>query len=332
MDALVTGASGFLGGALTERLVRDGASVRVLVRPTGNLERLRDLPIHTCYGSLEDPKSLAPALEDVDRVYHCAALASDWAPWRAFHRANIAGVRNLLEAAAGIERFVHISTTDVYGYPINVCDEAHPLVDTGLPYNRSKVAGERIVMQYHRDTGLPVTIIRPATIYGPESQSCVGEIAGLLEKGGMVYLNGGRSGAGLLYIDNAVTGILQAAGSPRTIGEAYNLRDETDYTWREFVEALAARMGVPSPRLSIPGRAAWVVGCASEAAYGMFGILHRPLLTRHAVRLFCRDQNYPIEKARAHFGFRSGVSFDEAMERTCAWLQLEAAPMLSPGG
>ena len=226
MTALVTGASGFLGGALTRALVSKGQKVRVLARQASVLTHLSDLPVEVIIGSLEDKTSLRTACRNIEVIYHCAALSYDWGSWNAFYQANMLGVKNLLEATketGGIKRFLHISSTDVYGYPTEACDESCPITDIGLPYNRIKGMGEKFVWDYYKETGLPMTVIRPATIYGPRSKDLVLEIVRLLLKKQMVLINHGDSRAGLLYIDNAVEGIIQAAASPNTVGEAYNL-------------------------------------------------------------------------------------------------------------
>jgi len=326
MTALVTGASGFLGGTLASTLIARGEKVRILARTTSKLDHLKELQLEIAYGSLEDQSSLIEALKGIDIVYHCAALSFDWGRWEEFFQTNVTGVKNLLEAAintSSLKRFLHISTSDVYGYPAKACDESYPITDIGLPYNRSKGMGEKAVRDYHRDTGLPVTIIRPVTIYGPRSKDIVGEIVKLLFKKQMVLINHGKSRAGLLYVDNAVEGITQAATSPNTIGQAYNLRDETDETWKQYVEALADGLEVPYPRLNLSSGLALAVARLLEKLYSTFRIPSRPLLTRHAVYLCFRDQGYSIEKAQHDFGYKSKVSFDEGISRTLSWLRSE---------
>jgi nucleoside-diphosphate-sugar epimerase len=326
MKVLVTGATGFLGGALTNALIGEGQEVRVLARKTSNLNRLSNLPVDVRYGSLEDKPSLIALLEGIDFVYHCAALATDWASWNDFFQANVQGVKNLLEAASeagNVRRFVHISTTDVYGYPVQAVEETYPITDIGLPYNRSKGLEERAVWDSYRETGLPVTVIRPATIYGPCSLSIVVEIAALLLHKQMVLIDGGRHCAGLLYIDNAVEGIRQAALSPQTIGQAYNLRDEGNETWRQFAGALATGLDAGCSWINLPGKLALGIAHLFEIVYRVMGIRSRPLLTRDATYLLYRDQGYPIKKAKQDFSFRSTVSFAEGMERTLAWLASE---------
>lgn len=331
MTTLVTGASGFLGGTLANTLIDKGEKVRILARTTSKLDHLKDLPLEIAYGSLEDQTSLNEALKGIEIVYHCAALSFDWGRWEEFYKANVVGVKNLLAAAVNtgrIKRFLHISTSDVYGYPVKACDESYPITNIGLPYNRSKGMGEKAVWDCYRETGLPITIIRPVTIYGPRSKDIVGEIAGLLLKKQMVLINHGKSKAGLLYIDNAVEGIIEASISPNTIGQAYNLRDETDETWKQYVEALADGLKVPYPRLHLPAGLALALARFLEGLYLTFRIQSRPLLTRHAVYICFRNQGYSIEKAQRDFGFKSKVSFEEGITLTLSWLKSEEGKSL----
>lgn len=324
MTTLITGASGFLGGRLTQLLVQHGEGVRILARSTSDLTYLEGLPIQVVRGDLSDLPALQQAVNGVTHIYHCAGLSSDWGSWDEFHTTNVQGVRNLLQAAAGqdrLERFVHISTTDVYGYPERPPDETFPFTDIGLPYNRSKIIGEQAVWQAHEQAGLPVTVIRPVTIYGPRSKDFVVEIGDLLRQGSMLYFNGGRSHAGLLYIDNAVDGILQAARSPQTLGQAYNLRDDHDATWRQYIDAFAAALSLKRPSLDLPGGLALALARPMEAAYTLLRIRTRPLLTRHALYIMFRDQGYSIDKARKDFAFQSAVTFEQGIERSAEWLK-----------
>jgi nucleoside-diphosphate-sugar epimerase len=213
-----------------------------------------------------------------------------------------------------------VSTTDVYGYPKRPCDETAGFNDIGLPYNRSKGLGERAVRKAARETGVPVTIVRPVSVYGPGSKDFVIEIGNLLRQKQMLYIRGGEVPAGLLYVDNAVEAMIAAATSEDTVGKVYNLRDPELTTWREYVEALAGGMGVEPPRLNLPTAVATALATVSEKLYGALRIKSRPILTRHTVHLFDRDQSYGISQAQEDFGFKSEVGFEEGMRRTIAWL------------
>jgi len=305
-------------------LVDKGARVRVLVRPGTDRRRLAPLDVELVEGSLEDTASLRRAVDGIRTIYNCTGLSTDWARWSAFEQTNVTGVKNLLEAAASAgsaERFLHLSTTDVYGYPVKACDESVEPRDVGLPYNRSKLLGEQAVLDCHKQTGLPVTIVRPVTVYGPRSKDWVIEIGKLLRTGKMMFVDGGSSCAGFLYIDNAVDGIIAAATSPRTNGLVYNLRDGSNETWREYVDALAAGMKAKPVKKSISSRLALGIARASEAVYGGLRVRSRPLLTRHAVYLMSRDQGYGIDRARQDLSFTPSVDFDAGMAATLRWVE-----------
>jgi nucleoside-diphosphate-sugar epimerase len=320
---LVTGGSGFLGSHLVEALVARGEHVRALVRPTSNTAHLETLGVELAYGDLTDLPSLRAATLGIERVYHCAALAADWGPWAAFRAANVSGVRHLLQVAleAGVARFVHVSTTDVYGHPDRPVDETAPYHLRGWPYGDTKIEGERLVWAYYHGHGLPVTVVRPGNLYGPRSVSFVLEIVALLQRGNMIHLGRANRPAGLTYVTDAVDLLLCAAESDRSIGQAYNAVNESDVTWRQYVDRLAAIAGVPRPRVVVPYRLAYLAGWAMEVAYGALHIATRPLLTRLIVEVFGTHQGFSADKAQRELGWAPTVGFDEGMGRVEAWLR-----------
>ncbi len=326
MKTLVTGATGFLGSHLVEALVGRGEEVRALVRPTSQVERLRALDVELVQGDLADAGSLPAAVAGVGRIFHCAALVGDWGSWDDFRRTNVQGVRNLLEAASrtDLSRFVHVSTTDVYGYPGGTgCDESHPYRKRGFPYGDTKIEGEQEVWRYHREKGLPVTVVRPVNIYGPRSKTFVLEFVEVLKDGYMLYVDGGRHVAGLCYVDNLAQAMILAGERPESIGQAYNVSDGSDVTWRQYVTALAAILGVKPFNVSLPHGLIYAVAGVMEAVAGLIRTENRPLLTRTAVELLGTDQNFPIDKARRELGYEPQVGFEEGMDRVAAWLRAE---------
>jgi len=323
MQNLVTGGTGFLGSHLIEALVARGELIKALVRPGSDIRLLERLGVERVTGDLGDTASLSAAVAGVDRVYHCAALASDWGSWVTFEAANVEGVRNLLGAclATNIEKFIHVSTTDVYGHPDHTANEQAPFRLRGWPYGDTKIRGEQLVWDYHCRYGLPVTVIRPAAIYGPRSPTFVGEIVDLLQKRQMMHIGTSIKPAGLGYVDNVVDLMLLAANTEASLGQAYNANDDSVVTWRTYINRLADMIGARHPRITVPHRIAYHLGWAMEGSYRLFKSDHRPLLTRMAVELFATDQSFPIEKARNELGYRPSVGFDEGMERVEAWLQ-----------
>jgi nucleoside-diphosphate-sugar epimerase len=324
VPVLVTGASGFLGGRLVEMLAERGETVRVLARGSSDLRHLSQLPIQIVRGDLGDVAALAEAMRGVRVVYHCAACSTDWADPATYIAANVAGTQNVLDAAvrAGfVERFLHVSTTDVYGYPRVPCDESAPVRDVGLPYNRTKIQGEEAVWRAHREQGLPVTVVRPATIYGPRGKDFVVEIANLLRQRMMLLIDGGRARGGFTYVDNVAQAMMDAAASSKTVGRAYNISDGTGTTWREYTNALADALSYKRPWLALPFPMAMALGAAMEVPFRLLKAKSRPLLTRHAVHLLGHDQEFPTTRARADFGFAPRVAFADGIARSAAWVR-----------
>lgn len=322
MPALVTGGSGFLGGRLAQVLVSRGEQVTVLARAGADLRHLDGLPLRIVAGTLSDVAALAKAVRDVTYIYHCAACSSDWASWRTFHEANVTGVHHLLAAAERVptlRRFLHVSTTDIYGYPRVVCDESHPVNDIGLPYNSTKAAGENRVRQAAL-SGLPITIVRPATIYGPRGKEFVVNIANHIRTRTMALIDGGRSMGGFAYVDNVADAMISAALSPATIDRAYNIVDGTGASWHAYVSALADGLGEHRPWINLPSVVAWPLARAMEVVHSTLRLPGRPLLTRHAVLLLSRDQEFPSEAARHDFNFAPKISLSEGISRTIEWL------------
>ena len=324
MASLVTGASGFLGGHLVETLIAQGEEVFVLARPTSEMSHLSHLPIRPVIGDLNDPASLRKAVEPVTRIFHCAACSTDWASWETYFEANVTGTENLLKAARGvpsIERFVHVSTTDVYGYPAVPCDETGLLIDAGLPYNQTKRLGELAVWAEYKESGLPITVVRPATIYGPRGKDFTVEIAAMLRLRLMATIDGGKARGGFAYVCNVVDAMVQASASEAALGQAYNIADGTNATWEEYLKLFAAGLGYRTPWINLSTGAANTLARGFEAIYRTFGLPERPPLTRHAVKLLGIDQEFPADKARRDFQFAPRIALEEGIAQSVAWLK-----------
>ncbi len=324
MRAVVTGASGFLGGRLAEMLVARGDEVTVLARPTADLRHLRGVAVRVAEGDLRDEASLQRAVRGCTHIFHCAACSTDWAPLRTYVEANVTGTRNLLAAAKSepdLQRFLHVSTTDVYGYPKVPCREDGPLVETALPYNQTKLQGDRLVWAAMRDGGLKATIVRPGTIYGPRGKDFTTDIAGLLRQRLMAVIDDGAAPGGFMYVDNVAQAMIDAATSQNTVGKAYNLVDGTGASWRQYLTMFAERLGTKPPWIRLSFRSAMALAGAMEAPHRFLRLPGKPLLTRHAVYLLARDGEFPIEAARRDFGFQAAISMEEGLRRSVEWLR-----------
>lgn len=324
MACLVTGASGFLGGRVAQMLHERGEEVVILARASSNLSHLGSVPLRTVRGDLSNSAALREAVGQVTTIFHCAACSTDWAPKHTYQEANVAGTQNLIAAAREaprLRRFLHVSTTDIYGYPQRPCNEEHPPVDAGLPYNQTKILAEAAVWSAYREHGLPVTVVRPATIYGPRGKDFTVEVATLLRQRVMATIDAGTAQGGFTYVDSVAEAMLDAAASPHTVGQAYNIAGGTGATWKQYATLFAEQLGVKPPWINLPLSAAMTVARTMETAYGCLGLRSRPLLTRHAVYLLARSQEFPIEKAASTFGYSPKISLEEGIRRSVSWLR-----------
>jgi nucleoside-diphosphate-sugar epimerase len=323
---LVTGATGFIGGRLALRLRAEGCTVRALARASSDRGALERASVDVVTGDIVERDSLVCACAGVEVVFHCAALVSDWATVREIEAANVLGTRNILAAAghAGVRRVVHVSSTDVYGHPGRQVDECHRAVGFANWYAQTKLAAEAEALRADAAGTAEVAIVRPATVYGPGSREVIGEIARALRAGQMLLVDGGRPLAGLCYVENLLDAMLLAARVPAARGQAFNVSDGLGVTWRRFTDDLAAGLGVRGARLSLPYPLALALGFALEQGYRGLrrttGLTLPPLLSRQAVQVLGRSQDFSTRKLRARLGWEPRVDYEQGLARTLAWL------------
>jgi nucleoside-diphosphate-sugar epimerase len=238
---LVTGATGFIGGRLVERLVLEhGAEVRALVRNLAGAARLARFPVTVLRGDVTKPEDMAAATRGCDLVFHCAYGTSGSQKHRAW--VNTEGTRQVLAAAqaAGARRIVHLSTLMVYGKTSDGdLDEAAPRQRFGNPYSDSKLEAERIVLS----SGLPVAVLQPTAVYGPYGGVWTETILKTLKTGRQILINGGDGLGNAVYVDDLVSAMLLAAVKEEAVGEAFLVSGEEPVTWREMYARFERMLG-----------------------------------------------------------------------------------------
>ena len=241
---LVTGASGFIGGRVVERLVVEcGAHVRVAVRSVARAATLSRFPLEVTIADVRDRDALMRAVDGCDVVIHCA-VGTD-GTLRDRRAVDVDGTRNLLDAAlrAGVSSCVHTSTVAVYDNPgSGVLDETSPLTKSRDPYAVGKLEGERVALGYAAQ--LPVTVIQPTTVYGPRAGVHGSAIISELASSRIPLVAQGEGICNAVYIDDLVTAMLLAASSDRVRGERLLVSGSEYPTWREFYGAFERMLGV----------------------------------------------------------------------------------------
>ena len=254
---LVTGADGFIGSHLVERLVADGASVRAfcIYNSRGSAGWLDEAPadVRTAcdirLGDIRDARFVERALEDIEVVFHLAALIAipySYIAAESFIDTNVRGTLNVLEAGlrAGVRRIVHISTSEVYGTPEHLpIRETHPL-QAQSPYAASKTAADQLALAFHRSFELPVTVLRPFNTYGPrQSERAVlpTMIRQLLAGQAEIRLGRLDTRRDLTFVADTVDGMVRAGAAPGIDGRVIQLGTGRAETIGELF-ALASRL------------------------------------------------------------------------------------------
>src|SRR5947208_16141663 len=287
IDALVTGATGFVGANVARELLREGATVRVLGRPGGDRRAIEGLKVDVCDGDLVDPASVRRAVEGARTVFHVAADYRLWARRpEEIYRANVEGTRGVLQAAAdaGVTRVVYTSSVGALGIPKDGSPgtETTPvtLADMIGPYKTSKFLAEQVALGFALK-GLPVVIVNPSAPVGPWDVKPT-------PTGQMVvdFLNGRMfatldTGLNLVHVRDVARGHILAAERGR-VGERYILGNQ-NLSLLEIFRRLARITGIPAPRFRVPYAAAWLAALGMEGAARLSGRAPRVPLT--AVRM-----------------------------------------------
>ena len=322
MTVLVTGANGFLGSNLARRLRTDGHPVRGLVRSTADTSFLDGVDVEIVRGDLADLGALRRGMAGVDVVHHVAGLASDWAPVDAFVAANVTGVENVLAVAreCGVRRIVHVSSAAVHGFSgyRDRC-ECDPTPETPFPYVETKRRGELLALAATHEDGPEVVAVRPGNVYGPRDRVTSLPLLRAMESGWMGVIDRGRYLTCPTYVENLVDALAVAATRTGVAGRAFLVTDGLEITWREWLDELAAALGIRPPRVSVPKGVARVVAGGFEGVYRAFGVRSAPPLTRYRIANGGNDYHFAIDRARDELGWEPRVGVTEACARTAAW-------------
>jgi nucleoside-diphosphate-sugar epimerase len=322
----VTGAAGFVGQALVRRLLAEGDRVRAIVPPgERRLEELRALEapgLEIVEADVRDLERLTSAMSGVRRIFHAAAVVHAWVPRQVYRDVNVGGTRNAALAAgtAGVERFVLVSTSDVFGVPRGdeVLDESMPLRRWGEPYADSKVEAEEWLWRHHRETGLPVSVIYPGWVYGPGDRALFAGLARAVADGAFVFWSRAVVLA-WVYVDNLVDACILASRQPQAVGQGYLIDDgAAGPTLEELTARLASIVGARPPSRRIPYGLAYGAASLLQVTWRLLRLRGAPPLTTADVKALGQTFRLSNEKAQRQLGWTPRVPIDAGMERAFA--------------
>ena len=323
MKTFVTGATGFLGSHVARALAEQGASLRLLVRPTSNLKNLEGLNAETATGDLRDPASLEKAMAGCDVVFHVAA---DYRLWvrdpDEMYRSNVEGTRAILEAARKnrVSCVVYTSSVATVGFTGNgqPANEDSPvsLADMIGHYKRSKFMAERLALEAGR-AGIRVVTVNPTTPVGEQDvkPTPTGRIVVDFLKGKFpAYV---ETGLNLVDVRECARGHILAMEKGKS-GARYILGGE-NLTLKQILDKLAAISGVPSPTIKLPYFVAYLAGAVDETISGRL-LGREPRATIETVRMGKKKMWATSEKAKRDLGWKA-IPAEDALRRAVEWFR-----------
>ena len=353
MKVLLTGATGFVGGAVARRLAAEGVELHALTLPGSDRSRLAGVPVTFHSGDITTPAGLDGLFDGATWVIHAAGMLGRAGVSAAtYNRINAEGVGHVLAAverawqqgrtAAGL-RVLHVSSAGVLG-PVRQAgmkdeggrmssepplrdssfrlhpssfDESSPLAPSNA-YERSKALGEAVAAGFARD-GLPLVVARPEFIYGPGDVHVLG-LFRAIQRGLFFYIGDGTNTCHPTYVDDMVDGLLACLrrGAP---GGVYHIAGPRPLPFRELAETIAAALGVPPPRWRVPVPLAWLGAAGLEAAGKLLG--RDVPLSRTGVAFFSENRRSTYAKAERELGFAPRVELRKGVERTVGWYRQE---------
>ena len=320
---LVTGATGFVGSAVTRQLLARGDAVRVLSRAESDQTNIRDLDVEVVEGDLLKPETLRDAVEGCDGVFHVAA---DYRLWvrnpEPMFRANVDGARAIVDAAvsAGVERIVYTSSVAVLGnVPGKAADEETPVTYADMigPYKQSKFRAEEAVRQLIEEKGAPVVIVNPSTPIGPRDvkPTPTGRVIVEAASGKMpAYVD---TGLNVVHVDDVAAGHLLAFDNG-SVGERYILGGD-DMPLADILAIVARQTRRRPPSIKIPHGAIMPIAYLAEAWARMMGEVE-PFVTIEGVRMARKKMFFSSAKAERELGYTHRPA-DQALNDAVTWFR-----------
>lgn len=326
MNALVTGAGGFLGLYLAEQLVARGDCVRALCR--GRYPQLDALGVETIQADLRDREAAIEACRDIDVVFHAAGLAGLGGPWDYFCNINVWGTRYIVDGCLrhGVGRLIYTSSPSVTfdGADQMGVDESVPYAKRWLcHYAHTKALAERHVLAANGLEGLLTCALRPHLIWGPRDRHLIPRLIARAKAGRLRRVGEGANLIDTVYVENAAEAHLLAAdalltpGSP-VAGRAYFITQGEPVNCWQWIDQLLQLAGQPPVSRSISFENAWRIGTIFEWIYGFLRRKDDPPMTRFLAAQLARSHYYDITRAREDFGYQPRISTSEGLRRLAA--------------
>lgn len=318
---LVTGATGYTGAVLTKKLVTSGARVRAVARHSSDLSQFQGMPIEWIRGDVFDREVIAKAAPGVQYVFHVAAayreakITDD-----TYRRVHIDSTKLLAQELLGsttLKRFVHISTVGVHGHIETPPADEEYRFNPGDIYQRTKAEAEIWIREFATAKSLPVTVIRPAAIYGPGDRRLL-KVFKMCSKPFFPFVGRGQGLYHLIHVDDLTDIFIRAASHPAAVGQVFIAGNPAPSRLEDIASCIASELGNSRLRfLRLPAWPLFLAADLCEAVCKPLGI--EPPLYRRRVAFFTKDRSFTTKKLSEVLGFVHSVSPERGLREAARW-------------
>ena len=319
MKVLVTGATGFTGSVLAEKLAVKGHKVKVFVRNRSKMTMKHASEMEVVEGDITDREKIREAVSGVEKVFHIAALFRQaGVPDQLYRDINIQATVDLLTASreAGVKRFVHCSTVGVHGHIDDPPADEEYRFAPGDIYQRTKLEGEQQVFKFYHDTGFPISVIRPGPIYGPGDLRLL-KLFKLAAKSVTPILGDGNVFFNMVYVEDLADVFILAGEKEEAIGEVFLGAGPENICLNDIVDIIARLLNRPTRKLHLPAAPFQIAGTICEKICIPLGI--EPPIYRRRVDFFTKSRAFTIDKARNLLGWDPIFNYEKGLAATVDW-------------
>lgn len=317
---LITGATGFTGSNLVKKLLQQEVEIVAIARKTSNLGAFEGLPIKWLQGDVCDPDLIASATQNVNYIFHMVTpFREAKSPDIGYHNVHVLSTQRLAKAALeqpDFRRFVHVSTIGVHGHVEEPPGDENCPLKPGDIYQETKLEGEVWIRDFGQQTSLPVTVIRPAGIYGPGEKRLL-KIYKMAMQGWVPVIGNGSNLLHFVHVDDLTNFFIHTATQPQAIGEVFICGSQQAITFRDMVNLISDYYRVSTRFISLPARPLFALGDLCELIFRPLGI--EPPIYRRRLAFYTKNRSFNTRKMQTLLNFAPIHNDKEGLIELAQW-------------
>ena len=317
---LITGATGFTGSCLTRKLITQNVEVSAIARVTSNLEPFAQLPIKWFQGDVFDPDLINKAMEGVNYIFHLATpFREAKSPDRGYYDVHVNSTQLLAKAALqrpDFKRFVHFSTIGIHGHVEQPPGDENCPVKPGDVYQETKWDGEVWLKQFAQESGLPITVVRPAGIYGAGEKRLL-KIYKWIKKGRVPVIGNGDNLLHFIHVEDLTDFAILAATHSEAVGEVFICGSKQAISFKQMIDIVSQHYQVSPQLITFPKSLMFFLGDICEAICRPFGI--EPPIYRRRLAFYTKDRSFNTTKMQNLLGFTPSYENEAGLTELAQW-------------